>query len=73
MRINLWAAAGLAAALVGCNNKGEPSEEGGSESTGAAEQMEIYDFFIAAETSYCGWAARCGAFESSSRRLQSSE
>jgi hypothetical protein len=64
MRINLWAAAGFAAALVGCNNnKGDPAEEGGGESTGA-EKMEIYDFFIAAETSYCGWAAKCGAFAS---------
>jgi hypothetical protein len=64
MRINLWGAAGVAAALVGCGpSSGEPPD-GGEESSGPAEELEIYDFFIAAETSYCGWAAKCGAFAS---------
>lgn len=63
MHIKLWAAAGLAAALVGCNDRSADSAEGGNEESGAPSELEIYDFFIAAETSYCGWAARCGAYE----------
>lgn len=64
MHIKLWAAAGLAAALVGCHDRAADSAEGGgSEESGAPSELEIHDFFIAAETSYCGWAARCGAYE----------
>lgn len=64
MRINLWVAAGFAAALIGCNQPTYTEEGGGEESSGAPAELEIHDFFIAAETAYCGWATRCGAFDS---------
>lgn len=49
----------LGLTALGCAPEPVTSEsESGGE--GGAEEIEIYGYFLAAEQSYCGWAARCG-------------
>lgn len=62
MRINLWVAAGLAAALLNCGRSGPA--DGGDDGPTEPNKADVADFFVKAEAAYCGWAARCGAFDS---------
>lgn len=60
MRLSLGLAAGLAAAAVACGPNAAETEG----TTGdAPAELQIHEFFIAAEEAYCGWAATCGGYE----------
>ncbi len=62
MRLSLWFAAGLSVAVVGC--AGRENETGGGTTSDEPAELQIHEYFIAAEEAYCTWAAGCGGYDS---------